>query len=293
MSGSSTLDKLMKMLVKSSGDKKQKIIDEFEQKFQLHSSQIRERKHPSHIVCPGCQQQGHVILYGYADRAKNRHRFHCKNCERHFNDHTDTLFHNKKLRNHLYPFLDMMFNEISIRKTAGDLGISPTTVHSWRHAVLRYIEKNKQAFIETFSNDEIVELSTSEFKSSRKGLPRHQEVPANTQVLQFQCNRENQFDVSHLSDGAIKPKNNLIKGELSIELAGKSVNDMPASSADRLLHHNRHVLQLGRQFADAYQQMRGVAQPYLFQYALWHCLRAKLSRLNPKERLHSLLLLCL
>ncbi|TBL76118.1 IS1 family transposase [Paenibacillus thalictri] len=293
MNESSTLDTLMKMLMKSTGDRKKHIINEFEQKFQLHLTQIRDRKNPSHIICPGCQQHGHVILYGYANRGKTRHRFHCKKCERHFNDHTDTIFHNKKLRNHLYPFLEMMLNGISIRKTATDLGISPTTAHTWRHAILRYIEKNKETFIEILSNEEIIESSTSEFKPSRKGLPRHLDIPSNTQVLQFQCNRQKQFYLTYLSEGAIKPKNQLIKGKMSVELAGTPINTLQTSSADRLLHHSRHVTELNQQFADAYQRMRGVAQPYLLKYALWYCLCAKLSGLNPKERLHSLLLLCL
>ena len=121
MKGTNTATTLIKMLIMSTGDRKKEVIDEFEQKFHLSSAQIRDKKNPSHITCPGCLKQGHIVQYGYADRNKTRKRFHCKSCSRHFNDHTDTLFHNKKLRKHLLPFLEMMLNGISVRKTAENL----------------------------------------------------------------------------------------------------------------------------------------------------------------------------
>lgn len=162
-----------------------------------------------------------------------------------------------------------------------------------KHAVLHYIEKNRQAFMEKLPSEEIIEASINEFKSSRKGLPAHREVPASTQVIQFECNRQNQFYLILLSEGAIKSTKQLIKGQSSVYFTGTSADSRKTSPADRLLYHSRHAQELDEQFSAAYQHMRGVAQPYLFRYALWHCLRAQLIRLNPKERLHSLLLLCI
>lgn len=169
------------------------------------------------------------------------------------------FFHNKKLRKHLLPFLEMMLNGISVRKTAENLEISPTIVHSWRHAVLHYIEKNCQAFMGKLPSDEIIESSISEFKPSRKGLPAHSKVPASTQVIRFQCNRQNQFYLTLQSEGGIKRTNQLIKWQSSVHFNGATVDSFKTSPADHLLHHSRHVQELHEQFADAYQPMRGVA----------------------------------
>ncbi len=293
-------EKLITMIINSSKERKKRLIEEFEQRFGLTVEAIRDKKHPSHITCPRCRIQNdgdskdrHIVAYGYVDPNKTRRRFHCKNCELHFNDHTDTLFHCKKLRHCLLPFLERMLNGISIRKTATDLGVSPTTIHSWRKTVLHYIEKNIHLVRRELHSSDIIESSTREFKPSRKGLPAGRTIPKTTQVLQFHCNRLNHWEVLLTSANTLKPRKEMIKGESHV-----LVNRVPApqrltAPADRLLHHTRNVRQLDEGFAAMYRRMRGVAQPNLFKYALWHCLLMQLNRLNTKEKIHELLFLCL
>lgn len=299
--GQNTTDHLMTMLIKTSKERKKRLIEEFEQKFGLSVEAIRDKKHPSHLTCPGCGAQNdrgakkdrHIVAYGYADRDKTRRRFHCKICNLHFNDHTDTLFHCKKLRSYLLPFLERMLNEVSIRQTATDLGVSPTTVNSWRKVVLHYIEKNMHLVQAERLSTDITETSTREFKPSRKGLPNYRNIPKTTQVIQFDCDRQNHWRVSLSSAGTLKSRKQMIKGEAYVLVNGSSAPRRTTSPADRLLLHTRNVRQLDEQFAAMYRRMRGVAQPNLLKYALWQCLLMQLNRLTMKGRLHTLLFLCL
>lgn len=296
-----TPENLMKMLISSSRDRKKRLIGEFEQKFGLAAEAIRDKKHPSHITCPHCgaednrkaKKDRHIIAYGFLDQDKTQQRFYCKECEHHFNDLTNTLFHHKKLRKHILPFLERMLNGISIRKTAADLGVSPATINSWRQAVLRYIEKNLHLVQAEQLSTDITETSTREFKPSRKGVPNHCTIPKTTQVIQFHCDRQNHWRVSFSVAGILKSRKQMIKGESLVLVNGASAPHRLASPADRILLHTRNVRQLDNEFAAMYRRMRGVAQPNLLKYALWQCLLMQLNRLNTKEKIHALLFLCL
>lgn len=294
MAETTNAGKLIKLLRESTKDRKKQLIEEFAQKFHLNSEQIRDTKYKSQLLCPYCHTHGHIVNFGYTDTTKTRRRFHCKNCVRHFNDHTDTLFHNKKLRNHILLFLELMLEGASIRKIAAYLSISPTTVNSWRQSVLRYIEKSMEKFMNTLYTEEIIEVSVREFKPSRKGLSIQRcQVPNHTQVVQFHCDRRNHFHVTLHSEAGIKPRTQMIKGNTYVYLAGTLVTACMTSPADRLLYHSENVKKLDEHFAASYRRMRGVSQPNLIRYALWQCLLSHLNRLHSKERLQSLLLLCI
>ncbi|WP_435923410.1 transposase [Paenibacillus sp. DYY-L-2] len=298
--GGTMQNQMIIMLVNSSRERKRGLIEEFSRLFSPDADTTRDKKHPSCLTCPHCHAQDNlldnkrnIVAYGYTDPDKIRHRFHCKKCGRHFNEHTGTLFHCKKLRSHILPFLERMLNGETIRKTATDLGVSPTTINSWRQAVLRYIEKNMHLIQEITPQATIIETSTSEFKPSRKGLPKHCMIPETTQVLQFQCDRLNFRTANLKSSDILKPLNRMIKGENCVRINGTESNIHPNTTALRLVTHTRNVSKLDEEFARVYRRMRGVAQPNLLRYALWQCLLDQLNRLNSTERLHTLFFLCL
>lgn len=298
--GNSSQDQLMTMLIKSSGERKKRLIVEFSHIYSPDVDTTMDKKHTSYLTCPHCHAQDNlldkkrtIVAYGYTDPDKTRRRFHCKKCSRHFNDYTGTLYHYKKLRNYILPFLERMLSGETIRKTAADLGVSPTTINSWRQAVLRYIEKNMHLIQEKPPQASIIETSTSEFKPSRKGLPEYRPIPKTTQVLQFHCDRSNYRTAILTSSDILKPLNKMIRGETCVRINGAQSNIHPNTTARRQIAHSRNVSHLDEQFSMMYRQMRGVAQPNLLKYALWHCLLVQLNRLNSRERLHTLLFLCL
>ncbi|WHX49399.1 hypothetical protein QNH46_01525 [Paenibacillus woosongensis] len=296
-----TDSQLIAMLINSPKERKKRLIEDFNQRFGLSADDIRDKKHPLHMSCPRCKTQGnesdakgrYIVAYGYADPEKTQRRFHCKICKLHFNDHTNTIFHYKKLRKHILPFLQRMLDGVSIRNTATDLGVSPTTIHSWRQAVLQYIEKNMHLIQGELPSTGITETATREFKPSRKGLPTHQTIPKTTQTIQFHCDRQNHWRVSLTSANTLKSRKQMIQGETQVHVNETSATCRPTSPADRLLFHTRNVQRLDKQFSAMYRNMRGVAQPNLLRYALWQCLLVQLSRLNTKEKLSTLLSICL
>lgn len=293
MGTSSDANKIFKLLKDAKKEKKSLWIDQFARLFEVQVDTLRDHKHGARLFCPHCRQSGTSACYGYTDSSKTRRRYHCKSCNRHYNDYTDTLFHNRMLLRHLVPFFKMMLEGWPVRKIAEALHISPTTAHTWRHLVFGYVEKNSALFLDKLSLcDSITETSVREMKPSRKGLPEQVPTPSGTQTVQFQCDRHGHIAAELTSSDQRKHKKSYIKGQTSLHINGQPAHQSPHSRSDTLLHHSHNVQRLDASFADSYRRMRGVAQPYLYRYVLWHCYVTRMNRLIESERLRSIQLIC-
>jgi transposase-like protein len=86
--------------------------------------------------------QGLRCLYCGSDRVRrngtyrNRQRYHCRTCNRTFNDFTGTPVHHTKHLAKWGKFLEFMIEGYSVRKCGELLEISKDTAFSWRHKVL-------------------------------------------------------------------------------------------------------------------------------------------------------------
>jgi len=52
---------------------------------------VRELRWPNGVACPSCQSQ-HAIKRGFDDTEPARQRYECHDCDRRFDDLTDTIF---------------------------------------------------------------------------------------------------------------------------------------------------------------------------------------------------------
>lgn len=177
-----------------------------------------------------------------------------------------------------------MLEGLSVRNTAKTIGISPTTAYTWRKKVLALLEQHAHMLLPSLN--QIVEKTTRQVKPSRKGLPSTKTISVNSQTLQFEKDRLNNafvriFLSSHESNRPHFPKNS------------KQLVQGTASPADRILYHNDNVMQLEKDFSAMYRKMRGVAQPYLYRYALWQCFLHRLEPMKTKHKLINLLKFCL
>jgi transposase-like protein len=52
---------------------------------------VRELRWPDGVQCPSCESQ-HIIKRGFDDTEPDRQRYECHNCNKRFDDLTDTIF---------------------------------------------------------------------------------------------------------------------------------------------------------------------------------------------------------
>jgi transposase-like protein len=52
---------------------------------------VRELHWPDGITCPSCASQ-HIIKRGFDETESARQRYECHDCDKSFDDHTDTIF---------------------------------------------------------------------------------------------------------------------------------------------------------------------------------------------------------
>ncbi len=52
---------------------------------------VRNMRWPKGIICPKCNSI-HVISHGYDETQGERRKYYCKNCDKYFDDLTDTIF---------------------------------------------------------------------------------------------------------------------------------------------------------------------------------------------------------
>lgn len=118
-------------------------------------------------ICPRC---GHhdVVKHG-KDSSRGRQRYRCRKgatagCGRTFNALSCTLLAGLR-RPDLWPALaQAMTQHVSLRDTAKAVGVAATTVHRWRHRVLRAQAKRDAAQV-----GGVVEADETYFRNSFKG----------------------------------------------------------------------------------------------------------------------------
>lgn len=89
---------ILLLLKKTSPEKRQKLLDEFNQSVGFHTQSVREWKHASGLHCPNCgpEQKSDIVHNGRMTPGSNRQRYFCRTCGASFNDHTGTVFHRSK-----------------------------------------------------------------------------------------------------------------------------------------------------------------------------------------------------
>lgn len=96
------------------------------------------------IYCPRC----HSRLIKKNGKYKNRQLYKCKDCNKKFNELTNTPFHHTRLTyKQIVDAYDCMVNKLSIRKTANKIGVSIKTAFVLRFKViscLKQIINNKK-----------------------------------------------------------------------------------------------------------------------------------------------------
>jgi transposase-like protein len=283
--------KLISLLKGAKKERKKQLIMQFEQLLNIGAKDIRENKYTGSITCPHCKaadRPHRTVRNGRIKPGAERQRYLCQTCGASFNDHSNTIYHRSKLSDHIPVFLQTMLDGLSIRETAKVMGISPTTAHAWRKKVLALLERHEQQLLEP--RNEIVEQSSRVIKPSGKGLSKKKIVTDTPQTLLFEKGRQNQVFV-RLLDTSLKEGRRVAKA--NIQINGTDIDLCTGSPANRILYHCENVKQLDQEFAEMYQRMRGVAQPYLHRYAIWHCVRHRLKPMESKQKLLGFLTLCL
>ncbi|WP_308637327.1 hypothetical protein [Paenibacillus silvisoli] len=299
MSSESNAENLLwKQLLVATKEKKDRLLQQFSERYAIHIDEIRDRKNPSgQIICPRCNKTGTISGYGFFDSAKQRRRYYCKPCNLHFNDFTGTLFHKRKLHNHIIPFLRIMLEGTPVRTIAKELNISPTTAHKWRHLVLQYIERYMADSVASLNTDSEVLMETSlrEFNPSHKGLhDQSNSVVPYTQRIYFHSDRLGRNYASLILIDILKTNRQLIRAETSISLKGKHLSSVNSSLASqRALQHTRNVQAFQYKFDEMHKRMRGVAQPYLNRYLQWNSFVQQHCMLNSGAKIRALIFACL
>lgn len=101
-------------------------------------------KEKGKIYCPKCHSE-HIKKNG---KYKDRQLYKCKDCNKKFNELTDTPFHHTRLKyKQIAEAYDCMVNKLSIRKTANKIGVSIKTSFVLRFKIiscLKQIINNKK-----------------------------------------------------------------------------------------------------------------------------------------------------
>ena len=99
---------------------------------ELYVGEVRDAVMPRGLLCPRCGSE-HAVRYG---RRRGAQRYMCKACRRTFTDLTGTLVHGLHHRHLWLDFCKCLLDGLSVRDTAGKLGISKNTAFAWRHRAI-------------------------------------------------------------------------------------------------------------------------------------------------------------
>ncbi|TJY42233.1 IS1 family transposase [Cohnella pontilimi] len=263
---------LFLLMTKAPPEKKQRFIDDFNKSIGFDVQSVREWKNPDRLQCPHCgpNHRPEVVCNGKIKPGSDRQRYLCRLCGASFNDYTGTVFHKSKKVANWPAFLKCMLDGKSIRQSAKEIGISPTTAHAWRKKILSHIS-NKM----TTSLSGIVEYTELSVKTSKKGQKTgRSSVPRQKETLVFCISRSGKV---YVGLGAQFVQNSVLRRERIFwctDLTNPtmlSMQQMPAfSRAELKLLRTEHVKAIAKRFVNRYADMRGVASRYLPQYAAWH-----------------------
>jgi len=90
---------------------------------------VRELRWPNGVECPVCESQ-HVIKRGFDDTEPDRQRYECHDCNKRFDDLTDTIFagHHQPLKVWILCLYFMGLN-LSNDQIAEELALNSSDVH--------------------------------------------------------------------------------------------------------------------------------------------------------------------
>lgn len=130
--------------------------DLYSDTIDIYCSEIRNEN----VTCPHCDGEK-VYKHG---KYKGRRRFHCKCCDKTFNDQTGTSIAGIHKRELWCEFIEMTLESKSIRDIAKKLKLSRQTVLDWRHKVLTSLES---IFSKKYNG--IVEMDDCYIRFNQKG----------------------------------------------------------------------------------------------------------------------------
>lgn len=97
-------------------------------------------KERSNIICPKCGSV-HVIKNG---KYKNRQLYKCKDCNKKFNELTNTPFHHTRLNyKQIKIAYECLADKLSIRKSASKIGVSTRTAFTLRFKLISCLKIKK------------------------------------------------------------------------------------------------------------------------------------------------------
>ena len=130
---------------------------------------IKESRFSKGKTCPYCSHE-EISRYG---RYNNKQRYLCKSCGKTFTDFTLSPKHNSRYDvDKWLKFAKCMINGYSIRETAAEVGINPTTAFFWRHKILDAL----RAYIGVGSVGGVIEVDELFFRESFKGNHKKSKV---------------------------------------------------------------------------------------------------------------------
>ncbi len=105
---------------------------------------VRELRWADGIACPSCESQ-HVIKRGFDDTESARQRYECHDCDRRFDDLTDTIFagHHQSLKVWILCLYFMGLN-LSNEQIAHELALHVSDVHQMTTQLRDGIVKKSQ-----------------------------------------------------------------------------------------------------------------------------------------------------
>jgi transposase-like protein len=283
------------LLMKASPEKKQKLLDDFNKSLNYNTQSVREWKHASGLHCPNCKtnHSADIVRNGRMKPGSTRQRYFCRSCKSSFNDHTGTVFFRSKKVDRWPAFLKAMLDGKSIRQCAQEVGISPTTAHSWRKKILTHL-------LEHLNDPQlsgIVEYTEHTVKISNKGQKTaHPPLPKQKVTVVFcksrlggvYIGRGEDWKRSRISHSSGTLWHTHLTDPTHLPLPEK----LHRPRAENTLLHTDHVMQIADAFSRHYRKMRGVATVYLHHYAVWHRFLEQVNGSTVKEKLGRLLRLC-
>lgn len=158
------------IISKLSNEEKSQLISLLQSQISSEEESLTELRFSNGLFCPRCGCMENITKFGF----KNNHqRFRCKNCGRVFNEITNSaLMGTKKDISIWKKYLECMFNNFSIRKSAQICNINQTTAFVWRHKILDALSIKIEKEVKLGG---IIEVDETFFNISYKGsrkLPR-------------------------------------------------------------------------------------------------------------------------
>ena len=257
---------------------------------------LREAKFSGGFVCLHCGGE-HVVRNG---KFHGRQRFLCRDCNRTFNDFTNTPMQRTQLPEKWLPYLECMHNGLSLRKAAEEIGgVTHVTLFHWRHKILSALKN-----LDADHFDGIMEIDETYLLYSEKGQkhitgrkPRHRGGKATKRGISDEqvgilvvCDRQKQNSIKVAGSGRISADTleTMVANKLGDNLTLCSDADsairsfaakhdlehveLNAKQKQRVKHGIYHIQNVNSchcHLKDWISHFKGVATKYLDNYLAW------------------------